>query len=61
MHTHKFEYDAKPIYDAVEQLFEGLSITEAIVQLGRVSKIYHVEDIKKKLIKDQEQYLQLFY
>lgn len=57
MHVHKFEIDFKPTYDAVEQMFEGLSLTEAIVQFGRVVKIYHVDDVKKKLCENREQYI----
>lgn len=53
--VHKFEIDSKPAYDAVEQMFEGLSLTEAIVQFGRVAKIYHVKDVQKKLLENQEQ------
>ena len=55
LHVHKFEFDVSPIYNAVEQMFEELSLTEAIVQFGRVAKIYHVDNVKKKLLEDQEQ------
>ncbi len=54
MHFHKFEIDLKPTYDAVEQLFDGLSLSEAIVQFGRIVKIYHIEDVKKELLEKQE-------
>ena len=57
MHAHKFELDLKPIYEAVEQMFEGLSLTEAIVQFGRVAKIYHVDDVRKELLENQEKYV----
>ena len=57
MHFHKFEIDLKPTYDAVEQLFDGLSLSEAIVQFGRIAKIYHIEDVKKELLEKQEQYV----
>ena len=54
MHFHKFEIDLKPTYDAVEQLFDGLSLSEAIVQFGRIVKIYQIEDVKKELLEKQE-------
>ena len=57
MHVHKFEIDIKPTYDAVEQMFENLSLEEAIVQFGRVAKIYRVDDVKKKLHENREQYV----
>ena len=57
MHVHKFKIDVSPTYDAVERIFEGLSLTEAIVQFGRVAKIYHVDDVKNKLYENREQYI----
>lgn len=57
MHFHKFEIDLKPTYDAVEQLFDGLSLSEAIVQFGRIARIYRIDDVKKKLLENQEQYV----
>lgn len=55
MHVHKYEIDIKPIYEIVEPMFKGLSQTEAIIQFGRIAKVYHVEDVKKKLLENQEQ------
>ncbi len=57
MHVHKYEIDCKPIYNAVEKMFEGLSLPEAIVQFGRVAKIYHVEEVKKKLSEEQKEFV----
>lgn len=57
MHVHEYKLDVKPIYDAVEKLFEGLSLTEAIVQLGRLVTIYNVDDVKNKLFNNQEEYI----
>lgn len=57
MHVHKFKIDIKPTYDAVEKMFDGLSLREAIVQFGRIAKIYHVDDVKRKLLENQEQYV----
>lgn len=57
MHVQKYEIDLKPTYDAVEEMFDGLSLSEAIVQFGRIARIYRVVDVKKKLRKNQEQYI----
>lgn len=57
MHTQQFEINVKPIYEAIEAMFEGLSVPEAIVQFGRIAKIYNVEDVKKELIKDRDEYV----
>lgn len=57
MHVHKFKVDLKPTYEAVEKLFDGLSLSEAIVQFGRIAKIYHIEDVKKEILEKQEQYV----
>lgn len=57
MHIQKYEIDLKPTYDAVEQMFKDLSLREAIVQFGRVARIYSVNDVKKKLLENQEKYV----
>ena len=57
MHVHKFKVDLKPTYEAVEKLFDGLSLSEAIVQFGRIAKIYHIEEVKKEILEKQEQYV----
>lgn len=57
MHVQKYEIDLKPTYDAVEEMFDGLSLSEAIVQFGRIARIYRVDDVKKKLLENQEQYV----
>ncbi len=57
MHVHEYKFDVKPIYNAVEKMFEGLSLTEAIVQFGRIATIYNVDDVKNKLRENQEEYI----
>ena len=57
MHVHKFKIDVKPIYNTVEKMFEGLSLTEAIIQFGRIATIYNVDDVKNKLFDNQEEYV----
>lgn len=57
MHVQKHEFNVQPIYDEVVQMFEGLSLSEAIVQFGRVVKIYKVDDVKKELLEKPEQYV----
>lgn len=57
MQVHRFEIDFKPTFDKIEQMFEGLSLSEAIVQFGRSAKIYRVDDAKEKLHENQEQYI----
>lgn len=52
-----FEFDAKPIYTRISQLFEGLSLRERIVQFGLVSKIYKKEDVKKQVLDNQHKFL----
>lgn len=57
MHVQKYKIDLKPTYDAVEEMFDGLSLSEAIVQFGRIARIYRIDDVKKKLLENQEQYV----
>ena len=54
MHTQAIEIDLKPINDAVAQIFEGLTLTEAIIQFGRVAPVYCIEDVKKELFDNPE-------
>ena len=52
-----FEFDAKPIYTRISQLFEGLSLRETIVQFGLVSMIHRKEDVKKQILDNQHKFL----
>lgn len=57
MKVRKFEFNLQSTYNAIEQMFDGLSLPEAIVQFGRFSKIYNADEIRNKLLEDQEQYV----
>ena len=50
MHHFKYEIDAEPIYKSIEKLFNGLSLPESIIQLGRLATIHNVEELKKDVI-----------
>lgn len=50
MHHFKYEIDAEPIYKTIEKLFNGLSLPESIIQLGRLATIHNVEELKKDVI-----------
>jgi len=54
IHVHKFPIDLEPVYDIVEKKFEGLSLTEAIVQFGRLAKIYRIDEVKKEMVGNLE-------
>ena len=54
MHIQEFKIDLEPVYNLIEQRFEGLSLTEAIIQFGRFAKIYKVDDAKKELLENQK-------
>ena len=51
-----FEFDAKPIYTRISQLFEGLSLKEMIVQFGLISRVYKKEDVKKQVLDNQHKF-----
>ena len=52
-----FEFDAKPIYTRISQLFEALSLKETIVQFGLISRVYKKEDVKKQVLDNQHKFL----
>lgn len=53
MHHFKYEIDAEPIYKSIEKLFNGLSLPESIIQLGRLATIHNIENLKKDIIEKQ--------
>ncbi len=55
MFSHKFTLD-ESIYKNVVRLFEGLSVQETIVQLGRITPFFQVEDIKQKVREQQQNF-----
>lgn len=52
-----FKLDTTQIYASITQLFEGLSVQEMIVELGRTVNIYHVEDVKKQVLTQQKEFV----
>ena len=53
MHHFKYEINAKPIYKSIEKLFNGLSLPDSIIQLGRLATIHNIEELKKDVIRKQ--------
>lgn len=52
-----YEFDPTPIFQSVTSLFEGLSLQEMIIQLGRATQTYNKENIKKEVLKNQHEFL----
>lgn len=50
-------YDTTHINQEIDALFLDLTIEEAIVQLGRITRIYHLDDIRNKVIQEQQQFI----
>lgn len=48
-----YKIDTTSIHKLSERVFKGRTIQEGIVQLGRMAKIYHVEDVREALRKSQ--------
>ena len=48
-------YDTTRISQEIDLLFSGLSLEEAIVQLGRITRLYRVDEIRKNVIQEQKQ------
>ena len=46
MDAFPIEIDTRSSYHLVEQLFNGLTLQEGIIQLGRIVQIHRVEDVK---------------
>ncbi len=57
MQAIPFEYDAGPVHKKIDQLFNGLSLQETIVQMGCIARIYDVEETRKALYKEQDEFL----
>ncbi len=57
MCTQKYTVNIKPLYDLIERKFDGLSLSESIIQFGMTSKIYKIDELKQKLIENSEQYV----
>lgn len=55
MQAIPFTINTASTYDFVKQLFDGLTIEEAVVQIGRIATIYKVEDVKQQVLKRQQE------
>ena len=55
LHPITTKIDVKEIADAVDQMFDGLTLPEAIVQFGRVVRIYPVDEVKHQLSQAQDE------
>ncbi len=54
MHAIPIKIDTKPSYQVIEKLFNGLTVQEGIIQLGRIARIHKVEDVKKQVCDAEE-------
>lgn len=57
MPSFPFEIETAQIYASVKQLFDGLSLQEKIVQLGRTVRFYQVQDVKNQVLKEQKEFI----
>lgn len=57
MQAIPLEFDVKSTYNTVARLFEGLSLQEMIVQMGRVTPIYKVEEVKQQIFDKQKKFV----
>lgn len=57
MHVTTTKIDVKDTVEVVNQMFDGLTLPEAIVQFGRVARIYNVDEVKQKLLDNRGEYV----
>lgn len=50
------ELDVSTIFAKISKLFDGLSLQEMILQLGRIAEKYKKEDVKNKVIENQHRF-----
>ena len=55
LHPITIKIDTQRIVDTIDEMFDGLSLSEAIVQFGRIAVIYREEDVKQQLLKEKEE------
>lgn len=53
MHSFTEKIDVKEIAEAMDRMFEEVTLSEAIVQFGRVATIYKVEKVKQELTQEK--------
>lgn len=57
MQSIPFEFDATRIHEHIDKLFTGLSLREAIVQLGRLATTYKKDDVKERVLEKNRTYV----
>ena len=57
LHFITTEIDVRETSETIERMFAGLTLPEAIVQFGRISKVYKVDEVKQQLLSEQDEYL----
>ena len=55
LHPITTKIDVKETADAIDEMFDGLSLPEAIVQFGRVARIYKVDEVKQQILAEQDE------
>ena len=48
--------DVRETADIVEQMFVDLTLSEAIVQFGRIASIYKVDEVKQRILQEKNEY-----
>lgn len=54
LHIIRTKIDVEETQKAIDKMFEGLSLPETVVQFGRVARIYKVDEVKQKLLAQQD-------
>lgn len=47
------KFDTQRLHEVLEKAFSGLSIQEAIVELGRIAKVYKFEEVRSQVLAEQ--------
>lgn len=55
LHPITTKIDVKETAEAVDKMFDGLTLPEAIVQFGRMARIYRVDEVKRLLLAEQDE------
>ncbi len=51
------EYDVSKIYCKIDEMFRGLSISESIIQMSTLAKIYQFEDVRRAVLRENQELL----
>ena len=57
LHPVTMQIDVKEIADAIDLVFNGLSLPESIVQFGQFANIYKIEEVAQQLSQERNEYL----